>query len=482
MATITIVGLGPGGIDDMTRRAWQCIEQAGQLFLRTSRHPAAAHLPHPSARSFDDLYQQHDRFEDVYRAIGAALLTAAASGDVVYAVPGDPMVGEATTAIVQALADEAGHTVELVAGISFIEPMLATIGYDALDGLQIVDGLTIAQQHHPTLNPQYPALIAQVYSREVASDIKLTLMNQYPDEFEVCLVMRASSVDAVARRCLLHEIDWQDGIDHLTSLYLPALGEYTSFESFQETIAHLRAPEGCPWDQKQTHESLRPYLIEEAYEVLDAIDRGATDELAGELGDLLLQVVLHTQIAIDEGEFTMADVIDHVNRKMIRRHPHVWGDVDVHDDAAEVLSNWDAIKRSERADSGDEVQSLLASIPAEGPALWVAYRYQHRAAKVGFDWPDIDGVEAKVHEELAEVLAETEPAKQADEIGDLIFTLVNWLRWLGQDDPETLMRRINRKFYRRFSAVEQLAGQPLSQLTIEQMEALWQSAKRGETS
>ncbi|MEL6310021.1 MAG: nucleoside triphosphate pyrophosphohydrolase, partial [Chloroflexota bacterium] len=325
-------------------------------------------------------------------------------------------------------------------------------------------------------NPAYPALVGQVYSREVASNIKLVLMNQYPDDFQVTLIHGAGNATGITQTIPLSEIDHQDAINHLTSLYVPALGEYTSFEAFQEIIAHLRAPEGCPWDRKQTHESLRPFLIEEAYEVLEAIDNEDWDNLAGELGDLLLQIVLHTQIAIEYGEFYMTDVLDYVNRKMIRRHPHVWGDIAV-DGAEQVTVNWEDIKRQERAEKGEQRESILDGVPKGAPSLLIANKYQAKAAKVGFDWADVSGVHDKIREEMDEIFAETEPAKQAAEIADLMFVLVNWLRWLNVDDPESLMRGVNAKFYRRFTYVEEHADRDLSEMTLQEMDALWDAAK-----
>jgi tetrapyrrole methylase family protein/MazG family protein len=482
--TLTIVGLGPGDADDMTRRAWRTLEQAEVVYLRTERHPCVPHLPRGTLyESFDHFYEAHEQFDEVYDAICDYLLERAQQEDVVYAVPGDPMMGETTVLRLLARAPERGVRVEIVHGVSFVEPALRCAGIDGLEGLQILDGMTIAAMHHPPINPSYPALIGGVYSREVASDVKLTLMNQYPDDHSVLLVHAAGVRGAAVERVPLYEIDRSLNLNHLSSLLVPPLSPYSSFESFQETIAHLRAPEGCPWDRKQTHASLRPYLIEEAYEVLDAIDREAWDELAGELGDLLLQVVLHAQIATEEGEFQMADVLDAVNRKMIRRHPHVWGDVDVSGSAEQVRANWDELKRAERAQKGETVVSLLDSVNKALPALMVAHEYQRRAAKVGFDWPSVEGVKAKAREELTEILNAEDVQAAISEIGDLIFLLVNWLRWLGADDPESVVREANAKFYRRFRYVEQVAaaqGRTLEMLTGDEIEAIYQQGKAQE--
>lgn len=475
--TLTVVGLGPGHIDDLTRRAWRALETAEVVYLRTSRHPCVPELPKGAEyRSFDDVYDSNGDFEQIYSTIVERVLEAARAGDVVYAVPGDPLVGEST---VTRLLEQAGDLkVEIVSGISFVEPMLRRLRLDALDGLQVFDAIDIAAMHHPPINPDYPALLGQVYSRAVASELKLTLMNQYPDEFPVMLVHGAGTTDERIEPARLHEIDRSDSIQHLTSLYLPALGGMSSFEQFQEIIAHLRAPEGCPWDRKQTHQTLRKYLLEEAHEVLEAIDNDDAQALSEELGDLLLQIVLHTQIAIDDGEFRMTDVLSYINRKMIRRHPHVWSDVSV-SDADQVVTNWEAIKQNERAEKGTPRESLLDGVPKGLPALMQANEYTARAAKPGFDWHSVDAVVAKVREELDEVLTAVNDDHRVEEMGDLLFVIVNWARWLGIE-PETALRQANAKFYRRFRYIEEAVsanGKPMDAYTLEALDSLWNEAK-----
>lgn len=479
--TLTIVGLGPGDIDDLSRKAWRVFKQAKTVYLRTSQHGCVACLPQTDAtyHTFDDLYEISQDFETVYATITQRVLEAAAQGDVVYAVPGDPLVGESTTTRILKGAAAAGVKVEIVNGISFIEPMLALLGIDALDGLQVLDGIAIAAMHHPPINPDYPALIGQVYSRQVASDVKLTLMNQYPDEFQVTLIHAAGTPEQQVEVIPLHAIDHSRQINHMTSLHVPALGDMSSFEQFQEIIAHLRAPEGCPWDREQTHESLRQFLLEETYETLDAIDTGDAQALAEELGDLMLQIVLHTQIATEDGEFYMADVLRHVNQKMIRRHPHVWGNVDVNGSADNVVTNWEALKRAERVAKPEKSASILDSTPKSLPALLQAHQYQRRAAKVNFDWKLVDDVIAKVREEVDEVLAAESPQQHATEIGDLLFAVVNWARWVDVE-PETALREANARFYRRFQYIEQAlaaSDKTLESRSLEELDALWNEAK-----
>lgn len=480
---ITIIGLGPGTSDHLTRGAWQALQRAETVYLRTSSHPCVSQFP-PTINcvSFDEVYQSFERFEDVYAEIAARILAAARrDGQVVYAVPGDPLVGEASVARIMEIARAEALDVEIIHGLSFIEPCLSLIGHDALDGLQILDALSVAGHYHPPINPALPALLAQVYSRDVASSLKLTLMNQYPDEFQVTLVHAAGTPADKVESLRLFEIDRSSAIGITTSLYLPALDELGSFESLQNIIAHLRSPEGCPWDREQTHQSLRPFLIEEAYEVLDTLDADEPGALCQELGDLLLQILLHTQIAIDEGEFYMSDVLRHLNEKMLRRHPHVFGDLPPTSDLAQLSRIWNVVKAAEKADADQQSDSILDGVARAAPALSVAQLYSSRAAKVGFDWPDIAGVEAKFQEELAEALAAESAGERVKELGDLLFVTVNWLRWLGVDDPESLLRGINAKFYRRFKHVESQAaraGKPLSDFSLDELERWWQDAKR----
>ncbi len=354
------------------------------------------------------------------------------------------------------------------------EQALAALDLDALNGLQLLDAARFAGQHHPPLNPDVPALVLNVMGDDLAL-IRHILLNQYPDMHEVSVISFSdggeSTVDPIALCTLQADSTcWGLGV-----LYVPALPEPGSFERFQETIAHLRAPEGCPWDRKQTHSSLRPFLLEETYEVLDALDAGDIDGLREELGDLLLQIVLHSQIAVEAGEFHMADVIATVNEKLIRRHPHVWGTVDVNDDE-DVKVNWDKLKQAEKAETRD---SRLDGVPKAQPALSQAFSYQTRAARVKFDWDTIEPVIAKIHEEIDELATAQSDDERAAEAGDLLFATVNWLRWLDID-PESALRGANNRFYQRFHYIEQEAaarGVEVDTLSFEDMDTLWEAAK-----
>ncbi len=475
---ITIVGLGPGDPDLLTRRAWRVLGESKEVYLRTARHPGIEALPATTYHNFDDWYDRAVDFDTLYKEIAAEIVRLGERPEgVVYAVPGHPLVGELTVTHILALAKDQNTPVTIVDGLSFIEPMLAALGLDGLDGIQLQDAIDVGRLHHPQLNPDVPAILAQMYSRAVASDVKLTLANQYPDEHPVTLIHGAGTPDQELETVPLYEMDHSTKISHLTSLYVPPLARAGSFERFQETIAHLRAPEGCPWDRKQTHQSLREFLLEETYETLEALDTEDIEALKEELGDLLLQIVLHAQIAVEEGEFHMADVIEYVNSKMIQRHPHVWGNVQV-SGADEVVANWDQIKQAQRA-KDQKQESILDSVPKALPALAQAYNYQARAARVGFDWPKIEDVIAKLDEELKELQAAYTEDERLDEFGDVLFSMVNVARWY-EIDPEVALRETNRKFARRFRYIEQHAGRDLRDMTLQDMDALWVQAKTQE--
>jgi len=252
-----------------------------------------------------------------------------------------------------------------------------------------------------------------------------------------------------------------------------------------EIMARLRAPNGCPWDRKQTHETLKPYLIEEAYEVLDAIDDGHDTALTEELGDVLLQVVFHAQVASEEGRFGLEEVAKAISDKLVRRHPHVFGDVEAKT-PEQVLKNWDAIKKDEKADKGEQ-KGLLDDVPRHLPSLLRAETLQKKAARVGFDWDSVEEVVAKTREEVAE-FAETVERKEnlsrvSEELGDLLFSLVNIARFVGVS-PEEALTKTNHKFQTRFRHIERrlaAEGSSPSEATLEQMDAYWDEAKREES-
>ena len=271
---ITIVGLGPGNPQQLTLEAHSALCEAREVHVRTARHPTIAHLPeHLVINSFDHIYEEQDQFSQVYDEITSQVLALAQREDgVCYAVPGDPMVAEATVQRLLSEAAKLGLPLRIVSGLSFVEPTLAALGIDLLEGLQILDATEVSIRHHPPLNPDLPALLGQLYSRAIASDVKLTLMNLYPDDHLVHLVTAAGTPDQQVAEIPVYRLDRQEGINHLSSLYVPPLPYSGGLNTFLDVVAHLRSPEGCPWDQEQTHQTLRSTLLEETYEVLATLD------------------------------------------------------------------------------------------------------------------------------------------------------------------------------------------------------------------
>ena len=343
--------------------------------------------------------------------------------------------------------------------------------------LQIVDQLGAATSRYPLYNPALPAILHTSGMNRDDTFLRTALLQVYPRQFKI-LVWRGEDVE----RIVWHSIelgDWIDQKEDCQALFVPPLSVTASMESFMELIAHLRAPDGCPWDRKQTHETLRRYLLEETYEAIEALDQGDVEALREELGDLLLQIALHAQIGAENGEFDFTHIVQGISQKIITRHPHVFGDVNVHNEQ-DVLQNWEKLKEIERQENGKvEKNGLLDGIPSILPALSQAQTIQDRAARVGFDWLEISPVVEKILEELEEVKTAENDGEREKELGDLLFAVVNLTRWF-KTDAETALRLTNNKFRRRFAFIESEAkrsGRALSEMTLAEMDALWETAK-----
>ncbi len=476
---ITILGLGPGDPQLLTRQVWQTLNEANEVYLRTSQHPTVDGFPaNLKIHSFDHLYEKEESFTAVYEEIVTQILDLAKRpAGVIYAVPGDPYIAEATSPEIVRRARSLGLSCQILAGISYIEPTFTALGVDPLPHTVLLDALELTQAHHPPFPPNVPVLVAQLYSPWVASNVKLTLMSLYPDEHPVRLVHGAGTPAQRVEDLPLYQIDHSPSIGLLTSLYVPPLAQGTSFEAFQEIIAHLRAPDGCPWDKEQDHQSLRPNLLEETYEVLSAIDDDDPAAMREEFGDLLLQIVLHAQIASEYGEFTMAEVLQGIHHKIVHRHPHVFGDLKA-SEATEVIQHWERIKAEERRENGEN-KGMLDGVPLALPSLTQAEAYQKRAARIGFDWPEITGVMDKVMEEIGEVQEAPNAEARRAELGDLLFSVVNLTRWHNVD-AESVLREANLRFKKRFTYLEKkarTAGRELSSYTLGELDAFWEEAK-----
>jgi len=484
MNQLTIIGLGPGSKAYLTIEALDEIKASPLVYVRTMKHPVMDYLESVGGNfeSFDDFYDQYDNFDDVYENIGKSVLEKLEEGDVVYAVPGNPFVAEST---VEYLIDHvAEENLRVIHGASFIDAIVTTLRMDPVYGLQIIDGLTIDEKVPDVTSD---ALIIQVYDKQVASNVKLKLMEFYHDDHEV-VVVRGAGIEGEEEiiRVPLYELDRVDCLDHLTSVYIESIHPEDREKFFMPDLVQvmkaLRSPDGCPWDREQTHESLKRYLIEEAYEVVEAIDDEDLWGLEEELGDLLLQVVFHAEIASENGYFNFNDVVTGIYEKMIRRHPHVFDAVDV-ENSDEVLVNWEAIKNEEKSEK--TVSDSISNIAKSFPPILRAEKIQKKMAKVGFDWPDFSGALLKVKEELDELeeaISDDDLDHAKSELGDLLFAVVNVARILKMDPSDALMST-NEKVVRRFSYIETTLlseGKVLEEESLETMDGLWEKSKKHE--
>ncbi|RKP45437.1 nucleoside triphosphate pyrophosphohydrolase [Cohnella endophytica] len=487
--SITVVGLGSGGEDQLTLGTLKVLEQSKRRYLRTADHPAVADLKlrGVSFESFDSLYEQSDSFEDVYEAIANSLLHIAKQypdEKIVYAVPGHPMVAERAVQLLRQRADSEGVSLALLGGESFLDQAFTRLGFDPIEGFQLLDAADLSREH---LRPRLHTVIGQVYDAFTASEVKLTLMGVYPDDHPV-IVGQALGVAGQEniRQIPLHELDRQETYGNLMLVYVPASADdrlrRRSFERLHEIVSILRSPEGCPWDREQTHQSIRRNFIEETFEAIEALDLDDPDGMKEEFGDVILQVLLHSQMEEETGAFDVFDVLAELNDKLIFRHPHVFGGENAQD-AEEALANWEQMKAEEKKLKGREERlSLLDGLPKDLPALPRAHKIQKKASGVGFDWPDLTGVFDKIEEELQELrhaAKEESSERQKDELGDLLFAVVNASRFL-KADPEEALAGTNRKFAERFKYIEEqlrISGRTFEQTDLLEMDNWWREAK-----
>ncbi|HSH36045.1 nucleoside triphosphate pyrophosphohydrolase [Schnuerera sp.] len=485
MGKIYILGLGPGDIDFLTVGVMKRINSGDKNYLRTENHPTVKYFVENniSYESYDYVYDKEDNFIGVYEYIVEDLVDKVRRHKVInYFVPGNPMVAEKT---VELLLEKKGKDIdiELLGGMSFIEPVIQLVKRDPIYGLKIVDG-TLFNINDIDINVDY--IITQVYNGRVASDIKLILSEVYGDEYEIYIINRAGVKDEEKLyRIPIYELDRIDKIDSLTSIYIPKVDKIIKkiydIADIIDTMKLLRSEKGCPWDKKQTHESIRESVIEEAYEVVDAIDKGDMDGLVEELGDLLLQIIFHSEIASEEGEFNLYHVTTELNKKLIYRHPHVFNEKKV-EKSDEVVYNWNKLKFKARGIN--TYTEILKDIP-KLPSLMRSYKVQERAGQVGFDWDNVDGALDKVKEEYFEVIESINTIEGGDvekveeELGDLLFATVNVCRFLNVN-PEVALNRTINKFIDRFEIMElksRKMGKKLEEMTLEEMDILWNEAK-----
>ncbi len=483
MADISVVGLGPAGLDRLPPATAAVLTAAPMVVVRTLAHPGAAELAALRAvLSCDDLYEEAPDFEAVYSAIVERILHAAESGPVVFAVPGSAVVGERAAAAVVAAGRRAGHEVVVIAGESFLDLVWTAIGLDPIaDGAQVLDGRDLPDP----LPLHVPTVITQVDTPFVLDVVVGQLSRVLPDDTEVVFMDGLGGDDERVILSTLGELGELVPGPRTTLALHPGL---VGWHGLVVTNRILR--EQCPWDREQTHHSLISHLIEEAYETVEAVSRlsseapdGEVDYVAyagveEELGDLLLQVVFHATLAEEVSAFDVETVAEGIRRKLVHRHPHVFGEVEA-DTAHQVKANWEAIKGEEKAR-----ESLMDDVPEALPAIARADKLQRRAASIGFDWREVAPVLAKLREEVDELDEElSHPHVPGDrvtaELGDVLFSVVNLARHVNVD-PELALRGAADRFADRFRHVERLAANEktaMSDMTLEQLDALWDRAK-----
>lgn len=412
--------------------------------------------------------------EEILTSIGQAI---AADQFVVYVTMTDPLAADHLVRTITVRYPE--QILHWIPGDDLgVNSLLAKYQFSL--GTVVLDGRDLIMRYHLPFSPTQTGVIYFPGEGKGLADLSVLVKAVYPKDHKFHILFEKAN----------GRIEWNEMVmgdlkqvsTPVAALVIPPRSNDSSLEEFQELIAHLRAPNGCPWDRKQTHDSLRTYLLEETYEALSALDAKDMPGLCEELGDLMLQIALHAQIGVEGSEFNFADVMEGIHRKIVYRHPHVFGDVTVEGEKG-VVQNWEKLKQKERAENGEaEEKGLLDGIPVTFPALAQAQSIQDRAARVGFDWKEIGPVMDKVREEYEEVQSAPNEKERAKELGDLLFAVVNLVRWY-KVDAESALRETNLKFRRRFAHIEKMSretGKPMQEMTLDEMDVFWNDAKRKE--
>ncbi|MEG1676742.1 MAG: nucleoside triphosphate pyrophosphohydrolase [Clostridia bacterium] len=479
MNKLTVVSLGTGSEAYVTRGAMRELTSAKHVVLRTKRHPLAAFLQREGIafETLDSLYDECEDFDVFNRAAAVKLLALCEQAPLCYAV--SDFAFDNTVITLQRLKPRNAE-VCICPGVSHAERCLAMLSLQS-PSLRL---FAAAEFLSARISPEEPLLLCELHSRECASDCKLMLMNLLPDELPLFFFTGNESTGELSfAEIPLFELDRQKAYDHLTAVYVPAvpLEKRTRFDmdDLVHVMKRLRAPDGCPWDKEQTHESLLTHLLEESYEYVQAVRDGDFDHMYDELGDVLLQVVFHAEIARQHGNFDLADVTTAICQKMIERHTHIFGTAKA-DTAADVLTNWEAIKRKQRgitsnAQAMDDVSTGLS-------ALMRASKVQHKAAKVGFDFASPADALQKVYEEAEEVAQNLHAGENPEEeLGDLLFSVVNVCR-LCDKNPDISLFSATNKFIERFRFMEneiKKSGKCIEDLTLSEMDVYWCLGKQG---
>ena len=474
---ITVVSLGPGDPKLLTLQSLEALRKSRCLILRTARHRTADWLKEESIafEDFDALYDEYEDFDALHTEMARRLWAQAEDQPVTFAV-----IDAQTDGAVRALraACPADAKVTILPGVTMADSCLALLPehFEQSGKVRILPAMDAVEA---APDPGTPLLVTEIFDRVLASELKLRLSDLYGDEATVVFFPSSVKINRKPLMIQLMELDRQRTYDHTVCLYVPAMelqqrSRYC-FDDLLKVMHVLR--QRCPWDGEQTHESLRKYLLEEAYEAVGAIDEDDMDHLADELGDVLLQIAFHADIAQEVGEFSISDVTTNIVSKLVYRHAHIFGDVHCNT-AEEVSQSWEKLKKLEKGLTTQA--SVLQDVSAGLPALMRAGKVQKKAAQVGFDWDDAIGALPKIHEEADEVLAELQAGRDpGEELGDLLFSCVNVARLAGQE-PELLLKAATEKFIRRFTAMENLIisdEKSLEGLTLAEMDVYWNRVK-----
>ncbi len=477
MNQLTVIGLGPGDMSYLTMQALETLQAADVVYLRTARHPIVEALATKGVNfeSYDAFYDSADSFEAVYQAIADDIVAKLKTKPVFYAVPGNPFVAEKTVELLKAQCTNVSY----IHGASFIDAVITALGIDPVDGLRIVNALEL----DPFLQLSDDALVCiQCYNVVVAGQLKIWLNNIFDDEHPILVVQSAGIAEQQkVIEMPLYELDRYQAFDHLTSVVvLPQRQQMRhQLAELMDIVKMLRSENGCPWDREQDHQSLKPSVLEEAYEVAEALEKDDIFGLEEELGDLLLQVVFHAQIALENGDFNMVDVADGISQKLIRRHPHVFGDISA-ETAEQVRVNWEAIKRQEN--KHQTVADVMQKYSKGLPALFRSQKVIGKAIKAGFDWENDEQAIAKVEEEIAELragLAAADSANIEEELGDILFASCVVATKLGIEPEHALHKSID-KFIGRYSNMEkalEARGLAIKQLDLSALVDIWRESK-----
>lgn len=475
--TITVVSLGPGDHRQLTLQSMEALESARCLILRTARHRTADWLREKGVAfdDFDSLYDEYEDFDEMHSVMAERLWENASRTPVTFAVI-DAQSDGAVRALRASIPEDGKVTI--LPGVTMADACLSHLpdGFEQNGSVRILPAID-ALEAAP--DPATPLLVTEVWDRVLAGELKLQLSDIYGDEAQIVLFPSSVKINRKPLVLPLMELDRQRTYDHTVCIYIPSMGlsdrERYCFDDLLRVMHLLR--QRCPWDSQQTHETLRKYLIEEAYEATGAIDEDDMEHLADELGDVLLQIAFHADIARDSGEFAISDVTTAIVRKMIYRHAHIFGGVHC-DTAEEVTASWEQLKKAEKGLKSQS--SVLADVSRSLPALMRASKVQKKAAQVGFDWDDALGALPKIHEEADEVQEELRAGRDpAEEIGDLLFSCVNVARLAGLE-PEELLTGATEKFIKRFTGMENLIfsdGKSLEGLTLAEMDVYWNRVK-----